>query len=250
MASASIARADALAPARLAVRLIALLAVLAGALLLHGAWRAVRAPSPWPPRFLAAVGWIAGARRRTIGRPLGRNTLMLANHQSWLDILVIAGASGSAFVAKGELAGVPLIGWLCRLNRTIFVARSERLAIADQIAALREGLAGPQPVTIFPEGTTGDGHGLLPFKASLLAVLEPPPPGTMVQPVLVDYGAATGEIAWVGNESGAANAKRILSRAGGFDVTVCFLEPFDPAHLAGRKAIAAEARARMDAAFV
>ena len=249
MASASIGRADFLGSVRVATRVVAMLAALLLALPFHGLWRVVRAPSPWPMWLLAAVGWIAGARRRTVGRPLRRDVFFVSNHLSWLDIPVLAGRNGSAFIAKGELARVPLIGWLCRLNRTVFVDRAARMDIARQIETVRAALADTWAITIFPEGTTGDGHGLRPFKASLLAVLDPPPPGVMVQPVLIDYGAATPEIAWTGDEPGLDNARRILSRGGRFTVTLTFLEPFDPAGFPGRKAVAAEARRRMEAAL-
>lgn len=233
---------------RFAARLAGLALALITALPLHGAWRLFRLASPWPRRFLAAVAWIAGARRRTLGGPVRRDVVLLANHQSWLDILLIAGVTGAAFVAKADLARVPLIGWLCGLNRTLFVDRAARMNVGEQIESLRAALADVPAIAIFPEGTTGDGTTLLPFKPALLAVLEPPPPGVRVQPLLIDYGTATPDIAW-GDEPGAANARRILSRRGTFTATLTFLDPFDPADFPGRKAVAAEARARMEAAF-
>ncbi|WP_326525426.1 lysophospholipid acyltransferase family protein [Sphingomonas sp.] len=234
---------------RFGARLGGIILVLLLALPFHGLWRLVRISSPWPMYFLAAVAWIAGARRRTIGWPVRRNVVFLSNHLSWLDIPLLAGRSGSAFVAKGELQRTPVIGWLCGLNKTLFVDRAARMGVADQIAALRDALAETWAITIFPEGTTGDGRTLLPFKASLLAVLDPPPPELVVQPVLVDYGAAMADIYWPDGEHGTVNARRILSRPGGFTATLTFLEPFDPAAFPGRKAVAAAARARMDAAL-
>lgn len=245
MASRSIARADAFGPARIALRLTALVLTLLAALVVHGAWRLVRAPSPWPRLFLGAVGWIVGARRHSIGVPLRRDVFFVSNHLSWIDILVLAGATGSAFVAKDDLAKVPLIGWLCRLNHTIFVARGDRMAVATQIATIRAAIDAGWAVTVFPEGTTGDGRTLLPFKAALLEVLDPPPPGVRVQPVTIDYGDATPGIMW-GDETGQANALRLLARPGGFDANLRFHAPFDPAAFPGRKAIAAEARRRME----
>jgi 1-acyl-sn-glycerol-3-phosphate acyltransferase len=227
---------------RLVRRLATLAATLVGALLLHGTWRALRLPSPWPRRFLGRVAAIAGARVGVIGTPLRRDVVFLSNHLSWIDILAIAGASGSAFVAKGELRGVPLVGWLCTLNRTVFVTREDRLQVATQIARLRDAIGAGGGVTLFPEGTTGDGRTLLPFKAALLAALDPPPPGVRVQPVRVDYGAATAELAWVGDEPGLAHALRVLRRRGTFPVTLHMLDPFDPAAAGNRKAIAARAR--------
>lgn len=231
---------------RFALRLVALVAALIVALAIHGLWRLFRLPSPWPRLFLGLVAQIVGARPRIVGMPLRRNVVFVANHLSWIDILLIAGATGSAFVAKSDLQRVPLVGWLCTLNHTIFVAREDRLGVTAQIATIRDALAKDWPVTVFPEGTTGDGHTLLPFKAALLAVLEPPPPGVMVQPIRLDYGDATDELAWVGDESGDAHAKRVLARRGTFRPTLHFCEPFNPADYAGRKAVAAEARRRIE----
>ena len=233
---------------RFALRLAALAVALTGALAIHGLWRLLRLPSPWPRFFLNTVARIVGARPQIIGTPLRRDVVFVSNHLSWIDILLIAGASGSAFVAKAELRAVPLVGWLCTLNHTIFVAREDRLGVTAQIATIRDALARAWPVTVFPEGTTGDGRTLLPFKAALLAVLEPPPPGVMVQPIRIDYGDATDELAWVGDEPGDVHAKRVLSRRGTFRPTLRFCPPFDPARFPGRKAITAEARRRIEMA--
>ncbi len=220
---------------------------LAVALPLHGIWRVFRLRSPWPPIFLGWIARIVGVRLTMVGTPVRRDVLYLANHQSWLDILTISGASGAAFVAKGELADVPVVGWLSKLNHTVFVDRGDRLGVARQIDQLRSALAADHPVTIFPEGTTdGAGVELLPFKAALLGAIDPPAPGLMVQPVYLDYGAARGDIAWVGDEPGQANAKRVLARPGRIPATLHFLPAFDPAGL-GRKVVAARAREAIEA---
>ncbi|MEH3048399.1 lysophospholipid acyltransferase family protein [Sphingomonas adhaesiva] len=232
--------------ARAICRLAALVVCLLPAVLLHGLWRLVRAPSPWPRFYLGLAARLFGARTRVVGRPLRRDVVFLANHLSWMDIPLLAGATGTAFVAKAELRAAPLIGWLCTLNRTIFVSRGDRMGVERQVAELRDALAQAWAIAIFPEGTTGDGVTLLPFKAALLAALDPPPPGMMIQPVRIDYGEATGELAWVGDEPGQAHATRVLNRPGRFTATLHFLEPFAPQ--GGRKTIAAEARARIDAA--
>ena len=228
---------------RLVLRLLALALALLVALPLHAAWRLVRLPSPWPRRFLGLCARVVGARVRIVGTPLTRDAVILANHLSWIDILLLADAANAVFVAKGELARAPLVGWLAGLNDTIFVARGDRMAIGGQVAQVRAAL-GPRPVVIFPEGTTGDGVTLLPFKSALLAALVPPPAGIRVQAVRINYGAATDDLAW-GDEDGAAHAVRVLRRRGGFVATLRFAEPFVPA--GDRKAIAAAARARIEA---
>ncbi len=232
---------------RIGLRATGIVAVLLPCLFLHYSTRALRLSSPWPRVFLAAVGRIAGARARRFGTPLRRDVVFIANHVSWIDILVIAGATGSAFVAKAEIRAAPVVGWLSTLNRTVFVSREDRLGIGEQIARLREALSDSWSVTIFPEGTTTDGQSLLPFKGALLKILEPAPPGVRVQPVLLDYDAVGPDIAWIGVEHGRDNALRVLARRGNFRVGVHILEPFDPA--GGRKVIAAESRTRIREAF-
>jgi len=159
--------------------------------------------------------------------------------------LALGGATGAAFVSKDDVARWPAVGWLAAQNNTLFISRERRGALTGQIDALRAAMLGHQPVALFPEGTTGDGQRLLPFKPALLAVLLPPPRPVMIQPVHIDYGDAASDIAWIGDEPAGANAKRVLERRGALPVTIRFLEPFDPSACADRKAIAALARERI-----
>ena len=234
---------------RLALRGAAILLALLVCVPLHYLWKLAGAKSPWPRRFLGLVGRAAGMRVRTTGTPLQRHVLFLANHSSWLDIMVLAGASGTAFVSKDDVARWPVIGWLSSLNKTVFVARTERKAVRGQADALRAALATGQPVALFPEGTTEGGVEVLPFRASLLASLFPPLDGVKVQPVAIDYGAAGQDIAWIGEEPAAANVRRVLARAGTVPVTIHFLTPVDPAQVPDRKALAERSRAEILAAL-
>lgn len=231
--------------ARLAALLLAVLVFVP----LHYIYRIFRYGSPFPMWFLGLAAWIAGARVRTIGTPLRRDVFFVANHVSWIDILALAGHSGTAFVAKSDLRDAPVVGWLSTLNRTVFVERENRLGVAAQINALREALADNWSITVFPEGTTTDNKSLLPFKTSMLSVLEPPPADVLVQPVLLDYGRYGEWLGWVGNETGLNNARRVLSRPGTFTLDIHFLEPFSPDEFRGRKAIGARARAAIEAAL-
>ncbi len=217
---------------------------------MHYLWRLLRLPSPWPRWFLWRAGRIAGARIEVVGTPLRRDVFYVSNHLSWIDILALGGSSGTAFVAKAEIGASPVVGWLAGLNRTVYVKRENRMGVAEQINALRDALTENWAITVFPEGTTTDGKSLLPFKTPMLRVLEPPPPGVMVQPVLLDYGAVSEEIGWVGDEGGINNARRILSRKGSFPLRIHYLDPFDPHDFPGRKAIAAESRRRIEDALV
>jgi 1-acyl-sn-glycerol-3-phosphate acyltransferase len=208
---------------------------------LHGLWRLVRRPSPWPRRFLRTAGWIAGAEVRLAGRPLPRDVLYVANHLSWLDILLVGGATNSRFVAKDEVRHWPLIGWLASLHATVHVARTERGRVHHQADRLREALTEGLPVTLFPEGGTGHGHHVGPFRASLLEALLPPQPGVLLQPLAIDYEDAP-LVAWEGDLSVGAEAMRLLGLPGKRRVILHFLEPIDPATLPDRKALTAAAR--------
>ncbi len=234
---------------RLALRTLALIGLIAVFVPLHYLYRVVAYGSPFPMLFLRYAARVCGARVDVHGTHLKRDVFYVANHLSWVDILALAGASGTAFVAKAELAEAPVVGWLASLNRTVFVKREHRMGVAEQINALKDALVDNWSVTVFPEGTTTDGQSLLPFKTSMLSVLEPPPPGVLVQPVVLDYGAVAEWIGWIGEESGVNNAKRVLSRKGTFRLRLYYLEPFSPEEFKGRKAISTEARRRIEEAL-
>lgn len=231
------------AVARLALMVLALLFLIVP----HLCYRAVGRPSPMVMAFLNAAGWIAGLRVRTTGTRLRRDVLFVSNHVSWLDILALGGAARSAFVSKAEVGTTPLVGWLADQNRTIYVQREARREIHNQANDLRNALARGRPVTLFPEGTTGPGDGLLPFRASLFQAVIPTPPRLRVQPVFLDYGAEANEIAWLDPESGLDNFKRLLARKRPVRLTIHYLEPLPDAVEADRKLLAEAARSAIAA---
>ncbi|MBX7527260.1 lysophospholipid acyltransferase family protein [Qipengyuania vesicularis] len=235
---------------RFILRTLGIIALLLVFVPMHYAYRIFAYGSPFPMLFLRYTARVVGARVRVHGTPLKRDVFFISNHISWIDILAMAGASGTAFVAKWELSQVPVIGWLCSLNRTVFVKREHRMGVAEQINALKDALQDNWSVTVFPEGTVTDGHSLLPFKSSMISVLEPPPPGVMVQPAVLNYGEHSEEIGWVGEESGLHNAMRIMARRGTFRLEITYLEPFSPEDFRGRKAIAAKAREEIEEQLV
>lgn len=207
---------------------------------LHFVWRAVGAGRWWPRVFLAGIGAVAGLHVRIEGRRV-KGALLLSNHVSWLDIPALAHVSGTAFVAHDGLTAFPLLKWLCEMNETVFIARHRRGSVADQVQQVREAMDQNGSLTLFPEGTTSDGTSLLPFKSSLLSALEPLPDGLVVQPVVLAYEDVQ-TIAWVGEEHGLDNFKRILARLHPVRLTVRFLPPLGHTDLADRKAVAAAAQ--------
>jgi 1-acyl-sn-glycerol-3-phosphate acyltransferase len=205
---------------------------------LHVATRRLLGKSGWPQRFLAAAAWIIGARARVDGEPIRPHSLLVSNHLNWLDILVLGGSVNAAFVAKDEL-GHPLLHWLADQNGTVYVKRSDVKGAKDQAVALAKALEGDKPVTVFPEGTTGPGTDLLPFRSTLLEAANYAAKDVEIRPLAIDYGAATGEVAWF-EEPGKANVLRILGRRGSLPVTVHALAPLDRA--LDRKQLTQQAR--------
>ncbi len=240
MPSPSTATTDASSSRALAYARIAALALLFLACLPpHLLAKSVTGRSRWPRRFLGSAARICGVRRRIEGAPLEPHSLVIANHSSWLDILILGGI-GTAFVSKAEIERVPLIGWLADQNRTLYIARSERGDAHGQVRQIAAALAHPQPLAVFPEGTTGDGNPLLPFRSTLLAAVAPSPPGVTIRPVALDYGRDRDLIAWTSGEPALRNAMRVLGLSGTREVTVHLLDPL-PAS-ADRKALARTAR--------
>ena len=192
----------------------------------HILTKALFGGSPWPRRFLGAAGWIIGARVRVAGPPTERHTLLIANHTSWLDILVLGGSVGCKFVSKDEL-GHPFVHWLADQNSTVYVKRSHVKGAKDQAIAIAKALEGSAPVALFPEGTTGPGTHLLPFRSTLLEAANFAARDVTIRPVAIDYGkeAAT-EIGWW-QQPGKDNVLRLLGRRGTLPVTVRLLPPLD-----------------------
>lgn len=226
---------------RIATRSVAILGWLLLCLAGYALASALRRRNPWARRFLGGVARLVGMRISVRGPvPQGR-AFLIANHVSWMDILALAHVSGTAFVAHDGLAQIGWLKRLCELNGTIFIARSRRGTVRDQIGQIRDALDKRPILTIFPEGTTSDGVEILPFKSALLSALTPIPPGVAVHPVRLYYGRDARAIAWVGEEPGLRNYLRVAARREPVPLTVDFRPALTPAELADRKTIAAAA---------
>ena len=129
--------------------------------------------------------------------------------------------------------------WLADQNATVYVRRSHLKGARDQAVSLARALEGEKPVTVFPEGTTGPGTEVLPFRSTLLEAANFAAKDVEVRPVAIDYGAAVTEIAWH-EETGVENVLRVLGRPGVLRVTVHALPPLDRS--GSRKQLAEQAR--------
>ena len=204
----------------------------------HLIWKLLVGRSPVPPWFLGAVAWIIGVRCRVTGAPARPHSLLVCNHTSWIDILVTAASTHCAFVSKDQL-GHPLIHWLADQNDTVYVRRGHVKGAKDQAITIAKALEGDRPVALFPEGTTGPGTHLLPFRSTLLEAANFAAKDVEIRPVALDYGAARAEVGWW-EEPGANNVLRLLGRRGTLPLTVRVLGPLDRS--GDRKQIAEAAR--------
>ena len=213
-----------------------------------------------PMRFHRRALRALGVRVTVTGKPAADRPLLLtANHASWLDILVLGSLMPMSFIAKSEVAGWPVFGTLARLQRTVFVERERRARTGDQTREIAERLGAGDAMVLFPEGTTGDGNTVLPFRSALLGAARAAMENgnhahVLVQPVAIAYtrlhGLPIGRqwrplVAWIGDEDLMPHLLGI-ARDGAVDVTVAFGEPiaFDRDGDRKRVTIAAETAVR------
>lgn len=179
----------------------AILILLLGVLLilpLRGVERLLHGPRrPWTGphvqivcRLVLAVigiGW------QCHGRVMSQPGAIVANHSSWLDILVMNAAAPVFFVSKAEVAGWPGINILTRVTNTHFITRDPRLA-RQQAQEFSDRLRAGHRLLFFPEGTSSDGRRVLPFKPTLFQAFldEGLPADLAIQPMSVAYHAPEG----------------------------------------------------------
>ena len=175
----------------------------------------------------AARGILAGLgiHYRVEGRP-PTHGLVVSNHLSYLDILILSAAMRCFFVAKAEIRGWPYFGKAARTGGTIFIDRSS-LASAERVSAIiAERLELPVPVLFFPEGTSTDGSSLLRFHSRLFEpaiVAGAPVTAAAVRYVLED-GVEERELCWFGDAAFLPHLWKALGAAG-FTAEVQFGEP-------------------------
>jgi 1-acyl-sn-glycerol-3-phosphate acyltransferase len=174
-------------------------------------------------------------------------TLFVSNHGSYIDITVLGSIIPGSFVAKAEVASWPFFGLLAKLQRSVFIDRRGHKAGQhrdDLVARLNAG----DWLILFPEGTSGDGNRVLPFKTALFAVAGIDIAGKplVVQPVSVAYtrldDMPVGRtfrpfFAWYGETALLSHAWELIG-LGSLTVAVQFHPPVTLADFGSRKALA------------
>jgi 1-acyl-sn-glycerol-3-phosphate acyltransferase len=198
----------------------------------------------WSAKLLRVLGLRASVH----GEPAREAVLVVANHVSWLDIAAIhAVAPHVRFVSKADVLGWPMIGKMVRGAGTLFIERDRKRDALRVVHQVAEALARGETVAVFPEGTTTDGHALLPFHANLLqAALAARVP---VQPLALRYSDAHHAVSPAATfPTTLAASLWSIACAEGLHVRLRWLQVHEPAGQE-RRALAAALRERIAAAL-
>jgi lyso-ornithine lipid O-acyltransferase len=209
-----------------------------------------------PIRYHGICARILGFRIVVKGAPSQvRPTLFVSNHTSYFDIILLASLIPCSFIAKSDMVSWPLIGWLARLQRSVFVDRKPT-NVGEHRTEVAKRLAEGDNLVLFAEGTTSDGNRLLPFKSSLLSVAESDRPLT-IQPVSIVAtgldGMPLGRMlrplyAWYGDMPLLPHAWAAI-KSGLITVEIEFHEPLTN-HGLNRKQLAEICWTKVEAGFV
>ena len=204
-----------------------------------------RAKVAFAKLYWAVFSRLLGLHVRVIGdlasSKSDRPVIYVSNHSSWVDIPVVGGVLDGCFVAKGDVAGWPVVGTIARLGRSVFVTRQRGSTVRER-DTMQGLLAGGDNLILFPEGTSSDGSRVLPFRSSFFSVAQSEA-RPIIQPVSVVYdrlgGLPAGRanrpvFAWYGDMDIASHSWR-LARFSGLRVTVLLHAPMDPARFPDRK---------------
>ena len=114
---------------------------------------------------------VLGTKVQTEGMPPNPPFCMVSNHLSYLDIVVYQSLMPCLFVAKSEVAYWPIIGWLAKAIGTLFINRGSKRDVVRINSHIEEALHRGEGVILFPEGTSGKGDHVLPFKTAILGTV-------------------------------------------------------------------------------
>lgn len=225
-------------PTTVAGRVVAAAAVLMFAAVVLPLMPAGRVPGTarWVARALLAA---LGVRHRVTGRLVTRRALVVANHVSWLDVVVLFAHLPARALAKTEVRLWPVVGRLAVAMGTVFIDRSRPRSLPATVDAVAGALRGGGAVVAFPEGTTWCGRAGGPLRPALFqAALAA---GAVVAPVRLTFALADGSpttvAAFIGDESLLTSLRRVLT-ARGLAVTLRAHPPIHPGLGATRRGLA------------
>jgi len=220
----------------------------------------LRLQKTYPHAYHRLLCRVFGIRLTIFGTPVkDRGVLMVANHASYFDILIMSAAAHVCFVAREDVKGWLLFGLMARLQRSVFIERARRSQSGQARDELRRRLLAGDAIVLFPEGTSTDGNHVLAFKSALMGAAETEiakdaggnPVYVPVQPVSITYvgmqGIPLGReyrplFTWFGDMELLPHLWEAL-KTGPLDVVVEFHPPLTVGPGLDRKRLAAQAEA-------
>ena len=215
-------------------------------------WFWPRMARRFPMHYHRMVCRLLGLRIEVTGTPPQAGpVLIVSNHVSWLDIVVLSAVAPLSFIAKREVREWPFFGTLARLQRTVFIDRNRRHATGTKRDEMQDRLKARDILVLFPEGTSSNGHEVLPFKSSFFGAAENE--GVLVQPVSLAYCKCRNlpmnrrlmpSYAWYGEMELAPHLWEALA-TGPVDVSVTFHAPLSVSGEGNRKLLARHAEEKV-----
>ena len=190
---------------------------------------------------------IFGIKIKTFGKvSINFPILLISNHASYLDIIILGSLFKTSFIAKKEISKWPLLGILAKLQNTIFIDRRVS-SLKNQENKIIKHLNEKKNLVIFPEGTSSDGNRVLPFKSSLFNIFEKNLNSKiLVQTITIVYKKINGipmnrierkNITWHSNMDLIPNIFNVLKKLS-IEVEVIFNDEFLPSKEYDRKKLA------------
>jgi 1-acyl-sn-glycerol-3-phosphate acyltransferase len=150
--------------------------------------------------------------------PADKNFLYISNHTGMLDILCLVSVCPTLFVTSVEMKNAPLLGLLTEMGGCLYVERRSRDKILTEIVEIRDALKEGNSVTLYPEGTSTNGEGILPFKKTLMTAAAGT--GVPIKPMVINFTKVNGEpmdhrwrdyVYWYGDLNFGASLFKIVS---------------------------------------
>jgi len=190
---------------------------------------------------------IFGIKIKTFGKvSINSPILLISNHASYLDIIILGSLFKTSFIAKKEISKWPLLGILAKLQNTIFIDRRVS-SLKNQENQIIKHLNEKKNLVIFPEGTSSDGNRVLPFKSSLFNIFEKNLNSKiLVQTITIVYKKINGipmnrierkNITWHSNMDLIPNIFNVLKKLS-IEVEIIFNDEFLPSKEYDRKKLA------------
>ncbi|MDD5462183.1 MAG: lysophospholipid acyltransferase family protein [Methylococcales bacterium] len=191
-------------------------------------------------RWLRSFGCILNLKIVKNGNVAAGPALIVSNHVSWLDIIVLGQFAPGCFAAKSDIAGWPVIGYLSRHAGTLFIRRGDKKQVLQTTEMMAWQLRQNGNMLVFPEGTTTDGRKVLDFHASLFqpALLT----RTAIQPTVIRYlNESRSNAPFVGDDEFITHLLKMLALEA-IEVRIDFLPVIDSEELLSRNTVANESR--------